>query len=111
MRAMVQFTACFALGLVISVLILGGLMFAGNFGFIDLWLITGKPLANLALMVLPESFWHALTGVIDPRNNPSVNSFLQLCVALSQGALLLAAGFFRLWYWHRDEEEETRDAR
>ncbi|WP_330114806.1 hypothetical protein SA496_28185 [Pseudomonas sp. JS3066] len=98
MRALVQLGGCFLLGLVISVLLLGSLMFAGAFGFIDLWLFTGKPLAGLALGLLPGGFWQGLTGVVDAANNPALRSFLELCAALGQGALVLAAGFFRLWY-------------
>lgn len=98
MRALMQFASCFLLGLVISVLVLGGLMIAGAFSFIDLWLFTGKPLASLALALLPGGFWQALTGVVDAVHNPAVRSFLELCAALGQGALLLAAGLYRLWY-------------
>ena len=100
MRVLMQFGGCFLLGLVISVLVLGAMMFAGAFGFIDLWLFTGKPLAGLALWLLPAGFWQGLTGVVDAAHNPAVRSFLELCAALGQGALVLAAGFFRLWYRH-----------
>ncbi|WP_342244079.1 hypothetical protein [Pseudomonas sp. OTU5201] len=98
MHVLMQFGGCFLLGLLISVLVLGGLMFAGAFGFIDLWLFTGKPLAGLALWLLPDSFWQGLTGVLDAAHNPAVRSFLELCAALGQGALLMATGFFWLWY-------------
>jgi len=97
-RSLLQFCACGALGLVVAVLLLLGLMFAGQFGLIDGWLLTGKPLARLALWLLPESVWHALTGVADARDNPSLRSFLALCAALGQVGLLLALGFFGLWY-------------
>ncbi|MBD2840160.1 hypothetical protein ID144_24245 [Pseudomonas sp. JM0905a] len=100
MRVLMQFGGCFLFGLVISVLVLGAMMFAGAFGFIDLWLFTGKPLAGLALWLLPAGFWQGLTGVVDAAHNPAVRSFLELCAALGQGALVLAAGFFRLWYRH-----------
>ncbi|MDE3736478.1 MULTISPECIES: hypothetical protein [Pseudomonas] len=99
MRVLMQFGGCFLLGLAISVLVLGGLMFAGAFGFIDLWLFTGKPLAGLALWLLPDSFWQGLTGVLDAAHNPAVRSFLELFAALGQGALLMAVGFF--WFWYR----------
>ncbi|MDT4876209.1 hypothetical protein FQZ97_1116320 [compost metagenome] len=82
----------------VAALLLVGLMFGGQFDLIDGLLFTGKPLAHLALMLLPESFWSALTGVPDAIRNRTVQSFLQFCVALGQVALLLAAGFFRLWY-------------
>ncbi|MDT4840564.1 hypothetical protein D3C80_1716750 [compost metagenome] len=98
MRVLMQFGGCFLLGLVIAVLLLGGLMFAGAFGVIELWLFTGKPLASLALWTLPGGFWQGLTGLVDAVHNPALRSFLELCAALGQGALLLAAGFFRLWY-------------
>ncbi|MDH1162122.1 hypothetical protein N5C55_28460 [Pseudomonas otitidis] len=109
MRALFQFSACFALGLVISVFILGGLMFANGFGVIEIWLLTGKPLASLALTVIPDGFWHALTGVMEARTNPTVNSFLQMCAALAQVALVLGYGLFRFWYRRDDDEEEVCD--
>lgn len=98
MRVVLQFSACLALGLVLGVLLLIGLMLAGRFELIELWLLTGKPLARLALALLPDTLWSALSGVPDASRNGSVQSFLQLCMALGQVALLLAAGFLRLWY-------------
>lgn len=101
MRLFMRFSACLALGLVVAVMILIGLMFFGWFHLIDGLLLTGKPLASLSLALLPDAFWTALTaltGVVDAAQNRSVQSFLQLCAALGQSALLLALGFFRLWY-------------
>ncbi|QLC72700.1 hypothetical protein LPB260_18245 [Pseudomonas sp. LPB0260] len=98
MRVVLQFSACFALGLLVALLLLLGLMFLGQFGLIDGLLLTGKPLAQLALWALPEAFWNDLTGVADAGHNQSLASFLALCSALGQCALLLALGFFRLWY-------------
>ena len=97
-RMMMQFSACFALGLVVAGMILIGLMFFGQFDLIHGLNLSGKPLASVALALLPGGFWDALTGVPDAAGNPSVQSFLQLCVALGQVALLLAAAFFRMWY-------------
>lgn len=97
-RMMMQFSACFALGLVIAGLILIGLMFFGQFDLIHGLNLSGKPLAGAALAMLPGGFWDSLTGLNGAADNASVQSFLQLCVALVQMALLLAAGFFRLWY-------------
>ena len=59
---------------------------------------SGKPLAYLLLHVLPDAFWQGLTGLPGAAEHPSVRSFLQLCVALAQLALLPALGFYRLWY-------------
>ncbi|MHA6495043.1 hypothetical protein ACX0MV_17615 [Pseudomonas borbori] len=98
MRFLLQFSACFALGLVVATLLLIGLMFFGQFSLIDGLMFTGKPLAQLSLALLPEAFWVGLTGVADAAQNSSVQSFLQLCAAIGQCALLLALGFFRLWY-------------
>ncbi|TBU92884.1 hypothetical protein [Phytopseudomonas dryadis] len=98
MRACLQFSACFALGLCLAAVLLIGLMFVGRFDWIDLLLLSGKPFAQLSLLLLPGSFWDGLTGVGDAAANHAVQSFLQLCVALAQIALLLALGFFRLWY-------------
>lgn len=98
MRLLLQFSACFALGLVVAVMLLIGLMFFGQFSLIDGLLFTGKPLAQLGLTLLPDAFWADLTGVADAAQNRSVQSFLQMCAALGQSALLLALCFFRLWY-------------
>ncbi len=98
MRVLLQFFACFALGLIIAGLLLVGLLFFGQFELIKALLLTGKPLAGVGLMLLPEAFWNGLTGVANAASNPSVRSFLELCTALAQLGLLLGAGFFRLWY-------------
>jgi len=98
LRLLMQFSACFALGLVVAGMLLIGLMFFGQFDLIHGLNLSGRPLASVALTLLPEGFWDALTGVPDAAGNAHVQSFLQLCVALAQVALLLGAGFFRLWY-------------
>lgn len=98
MRLLMQFSACLGLGLVLAVMILIGLMFGGWFDLIDGLLLTGKPLASLSLMVLPDDFWNALTGIPDAASNATLRSFLALCAALGQVGLLLALGFMRLWY-------------
>nr|WP_298114158.1 homoserine O-succinyltransferase [uncultured Pseudomonas sp.] len=98
MRSLLQFSACFALGLVVAAMLLICLMFFGQFDWIDGLIITGKPLAHLSLTLLPDAFWSDLTGIADAAQNRSVQSFLQMCAALGQCALLLALGFFRLWY-------------
>ncbi|WP_276487634.1 hypothetical protein [Ectopseudomonas mendocina] len=98
MRLLMQFSACLGLGLVVAVMILIGLMFFGWFNLIDGLLLTGKPLASLSLMLLPEGFWSALTGIQNATSNGTLRSFLSLCAALGQVGLLLALGFMRLWY-------------
>jgi uncharacterized membrane protein YkgB len=99
LRLFVQFSACLALGLVVAVLMLLGLMFGGQFNLIDGLLLSGKPLAQLSLIVLPEAFWIELTGLADATQSRALQSFLSLCAGLGQVGLLLAGGFFRLWYW------------
>jgi hypothetical protein len=98
LRLLLQFSACFALGLVLALLVLLGLMFCAQFDLIKGLQLTGQPLAQLSLALLPEAFWESLTGLADAAQNRHVLSFLSLCVALGQVGLLLAAGFFRLWY-------------
>lgn len=98
MRLLLQFSACLALGLVVAVMILIGLMFFGWFDLIDGLLLTGRPLAHLSLSLLPEGFWNGLSGLPDAASNGSLRSFLSLCAALGQVGLLLALGFMRLWY-------------
>lgn len=98
LRFFMQFSACFALGLVVSGLILIGLMFFGQFDLIHGLNFTGRPMAWLALELLPGEFWEGLTGLPGAASNPHVQSFLQLCAALGQVGLLFAFGFFRLWY-------------
>lgn len=98
MRTLLQFSACFAFGLVLAALLPVVLLLLGQTELIQLLLLSGKPLAWLGLTLLPEAFWNGLTGAIHATRNPSVRSFLELCVALAQIGLLLAAGLFRLWY-------------
>lgn len=96
MRMVLQFGACCALGLFVALLILVSLMFAKRFDLINIIVLTGKPLAHLALVALPEGFWVSLTGAADAVQNDAVRSFLQMCTALGQVALLVGAGLFRL---------------
>ncbi|MES2819571.1 MAG: hypothetical protein V4812_11370 [Pseudomonadota bacterium] len=98
-KTLLQLTACLALAGVITLLVLVGLMFGQAFGVIEAWMLTGQPLAWLALSSLPEAFWQGLTGMPDAAQSFMVRSFLQLCAALGQFALLLAAGLFRWCCW------------
>lgn len=98
MRLLLQFCACFALGLAVALLMLLGLMFAGQFDLIKGLQLTGQPLAQLSLALLPEAFWNSLTGLSNATQSRALQSFLSLCTALGQVGLLLAGGFFRLWY-------------
>ena len=98
MRLFIQFSACFALGLAVAIGVLLGLMFCGQFDLIKGLQLTGQPLAQLSLLLLPEAFWESLTGLVNAAQSRVVQSFLSLCAALGQVALLLAVGFFRLWY-------------
>lgn len=98
MRTLLQFSACFVLGLVVAGLLLVVLLVLGQSDLIKALLLSGKPLAWLSLTLLPETFWNGLTGAANAARNPSVRSFLELCAALAQIGLLLATGLFRLWY-------------
>lgn len=98
MRVLMQFSACLALGLAVAFMVLLGLMFTGQFDLIKGLQLTGQPLAQFGLAVLPEGFWNRLTGLRHAAHNQEVQSFLSLCLALGQVGLLLAFGFFRLWY-------------
>ncbi|WP_415754357.1 hypothetical protein [Pseudomonas leptonychotis] len=98
MRLLMQFSACLALGLTVAFMVLLGLMFCGQFDLIKGLQLTGQPLAKLSLVLLPDVFWNDLTGLADATQNRAVQSFLSLCTALGQIGLLLAFGFFRLWY-------------
>lgn len=98
MRLIIQFSACFALGLTVAIAVLVGLMFCCQFDLIKGLQLTGQPLAQLSVLLLPEAFWEGLSGVVNAAQSRTVQSFLSLCAALGQIALLLAIGFFRLWY-------------
>tara|TARA_R110000782_G_scaffold91137_4_gene174367 strand:- start:1659 stop:1961 length:303 start_codon:yes stop_codon:yes gene_type:complete len=98
MRLIIQFSACFALGLTVAIAVLVGLMFCGQFDLIKGLQLTSQPLAQLSVLLLPEAFWEGLSGVVNAAQSRAVQSFLSLCAALGQIALLLAIGFFRLWY-------------
>lgn len=93
-----RFSACYALALILALVLLVTLMFFAQNDWMQLLIGSGKPLAHLLLHVLPEAFWHSLTGLTGAAEHPGVRSFLQLCVALAQLALLPALGFYRLWY-------------
>lgn len=90
--------ACYLLALVLALLVLVGLMFSQQIELIKVLMGSGQLLSGLVLDLLPAGFWQALTGVNDAGQNPAVKSFLQLCVALGQLALLPALGLYRLWY-------------
>ena len=64
-------------------------MFFDQFDLIDGLIVTGKPLAQLSLTVLPDAFWADLTGVADAAQNSSVRSFLQ-----TQGGVFLRSPTF-----------------
>jgi len=98
MRLLMQFSACFALGLAVAFMVLLGLMFCGQFDLIKGLQLSGQPMAQLSLVLLPDAFWDGLTGQANATQNQAVQSFLSLCTALGQVGLLLALGFFRLWY-------------
>ena len=98
MLLLMRVLACYLLALVLAVVVLAGLMFSQQMDLIKLLMGSGKLLSELALYLLPASFWQALTGVNDAGQNPAVQSFLQLCVALGQLALLPALDLYRLWY-------------
>lgn len=98
MRLLLQFSACFALGLAVAFMVLLGLMFCGQFDLIKGLQLSGQPMAQLSLVLLPDAFWDGLTGQANATQNQAVQSFLSLCTALGQVGLLLALGFFRLWY-------------
>ena len=93
-----RFSACYALALILALVLLVTLMFFAQNDWMQLLIGSGKPLAYLLLHVLPDAFWQGLTGLPGATEHPSVRSFLQLCVALAQLALLPALGFYRLWY-------------
>jgi len=97
MLTLIRLCACYALALVLSLLLLGALMFTQQFAVIDGWLLSGQPLTQL-LLLLPASFWQALTGVAEAASHPALRSFLQFSLALAQFALLPAAVCYRLWY-------------
>ena len=59
MRLLMQFSACFALGLVVAFMVLLGLMFCGQFDLIKGLQLTGQPLAHMSLVLLPDVFWTA----------------------------------------------------
>lgn len=96
MNSFLRFSGCCVLGLMLALLLLVGLMFAGQFELIKLLQQSGQPLAQLALLLVPDAVWDSLSGTLNAAHNPHVQSFLGLCTALGQVGLLLAAGFYRL---------------
>jgi hypothetical protein len=98
MLLLMRALACYLLALVLALLVLVGLLFCQQMELVNVLMGSGQLLSELALDLLPADFWQALTGVNDAGHNPAVQSFLQLCVALAQLALLPALGLYRLWY-------------
>ncbi len=98
MLKFIRFSLCYALAGVLMLIVLVGLMFSHQYYLIDIWLLTGKPVAGWLLAGLPERFWLGLTGMPQAAEHPQVQSFLAFAVALAQAALLAALGFYRLWY-------------
>ncbi|WP_417661629.1 hypothetical protein [Pseudomonas sp.] len=98
MRIFMRFSLCCFLGAVLSLFLLIGLMFLRRFDLIGGLTLTGTPLSWLVLSTLPADFLSSLTGVANASNNPSVQSFTQLCAALGQLAMLLGSGFYYFWY-------------
>jgi hypothetical protein len=98
MLMLMRVLACYLLALVLAVVVLAGLMFSQQMDLIKQLMGSGKLLSELALYLLPGGFWEGLTGVSGAGQNPNVQSFLQLCVALAQLALLPSLGLYRLWY-------------
>ncbi|MCY1271382.1 hypothetical protein D9M68_288530 [compost metagenome] len=95
-RAVLQFGACLAMGLVLGVIALVLLLFSGEMALVRGFVLSGTPLAYLALNLLPEAFWHWLTGVPEASASATLRSFLELCAALGQLGLLLALGLYRV---------------
>ncbi|UVE18178.1 hypothetical protein NVV93_01890 [Pseudomonas sp. LS44] len=102
-RAILQFTACLAIGLVLGVIALVLLLFTGEMGLVKGFVLSGTPLAYLALSVLPDAFWLWLTGIHDAAASSTLRSFLELCAALGQLALLLALGLY--WTLCREPDD------
>jgi hypothetical protein len=91
-----RFSGCCVLGLMLALLLLVALLFAGQFELIKLLQLSGQPLAELALLLLPDALWDSLSGTLNTAHNPHVQSFLGLCTALGQLGLLLAMLVYRL---------------
>lgn len=98
MRFLMKGLLCLLLGAVFSVIALIMLMFWGGFEVIQVVLVTGVPLSELFLTVVPDGVWEALTGVSGVVQHSYFRSLLATLAALGQCALLLAAGFYWLWY-------------
>lgn len=96
MPNLMRFSGCFLAGLLLSAASLPVLMLIGRFDWIAVLAASGKPLAHLALTVLPAAFWQSLTGVMDAAHNADVRSFLELCTGVAQFGLLLAVVIYRL---------------
>ena len=54
MLTLIRLSACYVLALVLTLLLLGVLMFTQQFAVIDGWLLSGQPLTQL-LLLLPAS--------------------------------------------------------
>lgn len=88
MKRLLQFLICIFIGFSLAGALLVVLMFLQQFDAIQWWSATGKPLAWLALNIVPDATWSALSGVEDAVTNPRLQSFLQFAAALAQVAVL-----------------------
>ncbi len=95
MKTILRGILCGAGGLLLALGALLALMFLGRFDWIEAWLASGRPLAQALLWLPPEGWWDGLTGLAGARRHPAVVSFLGLCMALLQPALLTGWLLFR----------------
>ena len=91
--------ACSALGCLLALGLLVLMLFCGAQTLLPAFIALGEPLAQISLQLLPDNFWQWLTGLANAQQHPSVQSFLQLCIALGQLGLLMGCAFY--WRWYR----------
>ena len=59
MLTLIRLSACYVLALVLTLMLLGALMFTQQFALIDGWLLSGQPLTQL-LLLLPAAVCYRL---------------------------------------------------
>lgn len=99
MRLFFEFVLCTVLGLLISGVILTSLLFLDKFSLIEYWIVSGKPLAYVMLVLMSDGFWEGLNGIEGAAGNPYVRFFLELYMGLGQSVLLLGLLLLRLVCW------------
>lgn len=75
-----EFIFCVVFGLLVSGVILIFLLFFGKFGLIEYWIVSGKFLVYVMLVLMLDGFWEGFSGIEGVVGNLYVCFFLEFCM-------------------------------